>query len=107
MSGKKTFLELFVLRKVAFRYSIQQINLAQVIQEEFTDSLLAIILENKNNDLLVTRGLNLLKMLLSDVENDECIANTYVYVHEALSREFYKIYYDQYKTLRHLRVKCR
>ena len=85
------------------RYSLQSISYASHIQEEFTDSLLNIILENKDNNEIVTRGLNLLKILLGDNENQEFTANSFVYVHEILTRDFQKVYYDQNRNLRHLR----
>lgn len=85
------------------RYSTQAISLALTIQEEFTDSLLEILLTNKDNDKMVTKGLNLLKMLLGDSESERIVKNCYVYVHEFNSREFCKVHYDQGRTLRHLR----
>ena len=85
------------------RYSLKTISFASQIQEEFTDSLLSIIIENKDNDELVTRGLNLLKMLLGDNETKDCTPNTYLYVHEVLSREYQKVFYNQNRNLRHLR----
>ena len=85
------------------RYSPQTFNMAPKIQEEFTDSLLSIILQNKDNDFIATKGLNLIKMLLGDIDEDDFVPTTYVYVHENMSRDFYKIHYDQSKTLRHLR----
>ena len=85
------------------RYSLQAISSAPQIQEEFTDSLLSIILQHKENEFIVTRGLNLFKLLLGDSENQEFIANTFVYVNESMTRDFQKIFYDQHRTIRHLR----
>lgn len=85
------------------RYSTQTISKASKIQEDFTDSLLAIILQNKDNDLIVARGLNLFKMLLGDIDSDNFVPNSYVYVHESLTHDFNKIQYDQHRNLRHLR----
>lgn len=85
------------------RYSPPAFPQATAIQEEFTDELLEIILRSKDNNQLVTRGLNLLKMLLGDAESENFVPNSYIYVHENTSREFNKIQYDQNRPLRHLR----
>ena len=85
------------------RYSLQAISAAPQIQEEFTDALLSIILQHKENEFIVTRGLNLFKLLLGDSENQEFTPNTFVYVNEHLTRDFQKIFYDQHRNIRHLR----
>lgn len=85
------------------RFSSSSISLAASILEDFTGALLSILLKNKDNDSLITRGLLLLKMLLSDSESSPFTANSYVYVQESMTREFYKIHYDQSLNIRHLR----
>lgn len=84
------------------RYSLSTISTASEIQEEFTESLLRIILEHKDNEFIVTRGLNLFKMLLGN-DDQEFSPNTYIYVNELLTRDFQKLFYDQTRTIRHLR----
>jgi ubiquitin carboxyl-terminal hydrolase 9/24 len=76
---------------------------AGVLVEEFTDSLLSILLENKDNDSLVTRGLKLFKQLLDESEAKPFTPNSSCYIQEGNTREFFKVHYDQTLTVRHLR----
>lgn len=85
------------------RYDTALLPEAASILNQFTNSLLEIMICNSASDVIVKRGLGLIKSLLGDDEEEDTGKTYYIYVREAKSKEYKQLYINQSKNIRHLR----